>query len=122
MPTISRTPEPYSSTILSLNSQEQADTGIQSVLLFPATLSQCDSTPAGFQITYISGATGQTHPVTSTPDLPPSLRALAEQILTEYIRQGAVPAPPALSPQAEQARSRSGFLGLGRRHGKGRWV
>lgn len=122
MPRIQPTPEPYSSTLISLSPEEQFRTtthpfrAVLSVLVFPPTEAP-DAAPACFQLqTEVS-----TSPVYTAQDvpsrLPATLQGLVSQILQDYTDNGPVPAIPDLSPEA-----RSGFSGLGRRAGKGRWI
>lgn len=121
MPTITHTPAPYPSTILSLSPSEQASNNyrVQTVTLFPPSYLSDQVFPAGFVVTTPSGNTSGTYTLGDTNVLPLPLRALADQILADYIRQGPTPAPPPLSPRAERA-----YPGtkLGRRASKGRWI
>lgn len=121
MPRVTPTPEPYSSTLISLFPEEQFRTtthpfrAVLSVLVFPPTAAP-EPAPASFHLqTEVS-----TSPVYTAQDvpsrLPAPLQGLVLQILQDYTDNGPVPGIPDLSPEAERV------SGLGRRAGKGRWI
>lgn len=128
MPTINRTPEPYSSTTLSLSAAEQypqhGRDPISSILITPATLPHAGrpGDPVFFQEIHVSGKARKCGTFGDTAELPAHLQGLVSQVMADYIRTGPVPAVPPLSKQAERVRAQRGPSFLGVRRGKGRWV
>lgn len=127
MLTISHTPEPYSSTTLTLSADEQypqhGRDPISSILITPATLPHAGRAgdPVFFQEIHVSGKTNKCGTFGDTAELPAHLQGLVSQVMADYIRTGPVPAVPPLSKQAERMRSGSAAARLGRRLGKGQW-